>query len=106
MNSGDLFTELILKPHSKVTVRTDYHWLQLSSSRDLWYSGGGATNETFFGYQGLNSGGNHNLADFTDVRDMVRAQAALLDHLGILRQEIDKARSRLTLVPKCFPGMV
>jgi hypothetical protein len=67
MNSGDLFTELVLKPHSKVTVRTDYHWLQLTTSKDLWYSGGGATNETFFGYQGLNSGGKNQLADFTDI---------------------------------------
>jgi hypothetical protein len=67
MNSGDLFTQVILKPHSKVTVRTDYHWLQLTESKDLWYSGGGATNDTFFGYQGLNSGGQHNLADFLDT---------------------------------------
>lgn len=26
MNSQDTFAQLILKPHSRVTVRTDYHW--------------------------------------------------------------------------------
>ena len=67
MNSSDLFAELVLKPHSKVTVRTDYHWLQLTESQDLWYSGGGATNETFFGYQGLNSGGRHDLGSLLDT---------------------------------------
>jgi hypothetical protein len=73
MNSEDLFAQVILKPHSKVTVRTDYHWLRLSESQDLWYAGGGATNDTIFGYQGLNSGGKHELADFADVSITVAA---------------------------------
>ena len=49
MNSQDTFAQLILKPHSRVTVRTDYHWLRLSEKRDLWYAGGGATN-AYYGH--------------------------------------------------------
>jgi len=67
MNSEDLFAQLILKPHSRVTIRTDYHWLRLTESQDLWYSGGGATNDSFFGFAGLRSGGRRELADLADA---------------------------------------
>jgi len=62
MNSSDFFTQFILKPIQMVTWRTDYHWLQLTSANDLWYSGGGATNNNFFGYQGLQVKGRNELA--------------------------------------------
>lgn len=55
MNNEDVFAQLVLKPHPRVTVRTDYHWLRLSSSMDLWYSGGGATNNEIFGFSGIPS---------------------------------------------------
>lgn len=67
MNTEDLFGQLVLRPHQIVTIRTDYHWLRLTNATDLWYSGGGATNDTFFGFAGLKPGGHHELAHLVDV---------------------------------------
>jgi hypothetical protein len=67
MNSQDLFAQLIVKPCEKVTVRTDYHWLRLSSSKDLWYAGGGATNNQIFGFTGIASHGQKELAHLADI---------------------------------------
>ena len=67
MNSEDLFAQLMLRPQARVTVRTDYHWLRLTESKDLWYSGGGATNHQVFGFSGLPSGGRRELAHLADV---------------------------------------
>jgi len=67
MNNQDFFGQLILKPHSKVTVRTDYHWLVLTEKADQWYSGGGATNSTVFGFAGLPTGGQRKLSNLIDV---------------------------------------
>ncbi len=67
MNSQDVFTSLILRPHPMVTVRTDYHWLQVTESRDLWYQGSGATNDTVFGYAGSPASGHHDLAQLVDL---------------------------------------
>ncbi len=67
MNSEDLFAQLILKPHSRVTVRTDCHWLRLTESKDLWYSGGGATSNQFFGFAGIPSNGRRDLSYLADV---------------------------------------
>jgi Alginate export len=67
MNNQDLFAQLILRPHERVTLRTDYHWLSLSDRDDLWYAGGGATNAKIFGYSGAPSGGHRELAHLVDV---------------------------------------
>ncbi len=67
MNTEDLFTQLILQPHQRVNVRVDYHWLRLTESADLWYAGGGATSDTFFGYAGSPSGGRHELSHLVDL---------------------------------------
>ncbi len=67
MNLDDRFVQLILKPHPQVTVRADYHDLDLAESRDLWYSGGGAIRSDLFGYGGLPSSGSSDLARLVDV---------------------------------------
>jgi len=67
MNSQDLFVQFILKPHTRVTLRSDYHWLRLTTSKDLWYVGGGATSNQFFGYAGTPSSGHRELAYLADV---------------------------------------
>jgi hypothetical protein len=67
MNNQDLFAQFILKPHSRVTIRSDYHWLRLTTSKDLWYAGGGATSNQFFGFSGTPSSGHRELAYLTDV---------------------------------------
>jgi len=77
MNNADLFGQVILTPHRRILVRTDYHWLQLTERQDLWYSGTGATNEDVFGYSGLSSGGHRSLADLVDVSVSVEVLKSL-----------------------------
>jgi hypothetical protein len=67
MNDQDLFAQLILRPHERLMIRTDYHWLSLTDRDDLWYSGGGATNAKIFGFAGSPSGGHRELAHLVDV---------------------------------------
>lgn len=84
MNNEDAFAELILRPHAKVTLRSDIHWLRLGNSRDLWYLGGGAFQDTTFGYVGRPSGGRKSLATFADVSAdwKVSPQVSLSFYLG------------------------
>ena len=67
MNVQDLFAQVLLKPVSQVLVRADYHWLQTTAAADRWYSGGGATNATFFGFAALNTNRDRDLAHLVDV---------------------------------------
>ncbi len=67
MNNDDLFSELVLRPHKRLTLRTDVHSLRLSSSKDLWYQGGGAYDRFAFGYAGRPSNGHAGLATVFDV---------------------------------------
>ncbi|MBM4259103.1 MAG: hypothetical protein FJ147_24790 [Deltaproteobacteria bacterium] len=67
MNSEDLFVQLIVKPHDRVTVRSDYHWLRVTERRDLWYAGGGATSNTVFGFSGIAAGNRRELAHLVDL---------------------------------------
>jgi hypothetical protein len=67
MNSQDEFVEVQVQPTSKLTISSTVHWLQLSSGQDLWYSGGGAFEDTSFGYAGRPSGGHTGLANAVDV---------------------------------------
>jgi hypothetical protein len=67
MNDQDVFAQLILRPHARLTIRTDYHWLSLIGRRDLWYAGGGATNAKLFGFAGAPSGGHRELAHLVDL---------------------------------------
>jgi hypothetical protein len=52
MNNTDLFAQLFAKPRSNVTVRIDWHRVGLTSSRDGWYYGSGATQHhgSIFGF--------------------------------------------------------
>ena len=67
MNSEDAFAQVSLKPHARLTLRADVHALRLSDANDLWYSGGGAFQETTFGYQGRPSGGKKSLGTLLDL---------------------------------------
>ena len=67
MNNQDLLAELILRPHAKVTVKAEYHYLRLSSRRDLWYAGGGAGNDQIFGYAGVPANGRRDLAQVASL---------------------------------------
>jgi hypothetical protein len=67
MNSADAFGEVLLRPSTSVTVRSDVHALRLASASDLWYSGGGAFQAGTFGFTGRPSSGQSNLATLYDV---------------------------------------
>ncbi len=67
MNLQDIFAQIFASPTSAISVRADYHWLQLAESSDLWYAGGGATNQRVFGIGGLPSGGSANLGHLVDL---------------------------------------
>lgn len=67
MNLEDSFVQLRLKPHAKVALRTDLHHLRLSNSNDLWYTGGGAFQQSTFGYVGRPSNGEKTLATMADL---------------------------------------
>jgi hypothetical protein len=67
MNSNDLSSELVLAPRENIETRTTLHNLWLSSSRDLWYQGGGAYDNDFFGYAGRPSFGRAYLATLLDT---------------------------------------
>jgi hypothetical protein len=67
MNNKDQFVELIDKPTKRVELRGDLHWLQLTSSKDLWYLGGGAYDNKVFGYVGRPSNGKSSFASFADL---------------------------------------
>lgn len=67
MNNTDEFVQIIDKPVKTVAVRSDLHWLQLTSANDLWYQGGGAYDNKVFGFTGRPSGGSHSLASVADI---------------------------------------
>jgi len=67
MNSTDDFVQIMDKPLNKVAVRSDLHWLQLTSAHDLWYLGGGGFDNKVFGYVGRPSNNSHSLASVADI---------------------------------------
>ncbi len=77
MNNEDLFAQLVLKPHPRVSVRADLHELALSEAADLWYAGGGATKDEVFGFAGIPSGGRRDLARLADLGVTVSLHARL-----------------------------
>jgi hypothetical protein len=50
-----------------VALRSDLHWLRLTSANDLWYQGGGAYDNKVFGYVGRPSNGHFSLASVADI---------------------------------------
>ena len=67
MNNADEFVQVAEKPVSKLALRGDLHWLQLTSSKDLWYQGGGAYDNKVFGYQGRPANGQISFASLADI---------------------------------------
>ncbi|MEW6206943.1 MAG: alginate export family protein [Acidobacteriota bacterium] len=67
MNIEDTFAQLRLKPHERLSLRTDIRYLRLSDEKDLWYVGGGAFQKNSFGYVGRPSGGNRSLGTLFDL---------------------------------------
>lgn len=63
MNLTDGFVQVLTRPHKRLGARLDVHRLRLTSARDLWYSGSGATTSTgtVFGFAGRRANGSDNL---------------------------------------------
>jgi hypothetical protein len=67
MNNTDEFIQVIDKPLEKVVLRSDLHWLQLTSGKDLWYQGGGAFDNKVFGYVGRPANSASSFASLYDI---------------------------------------
>lgn len=70
MNTTDVFAQVILKPYSKVLVRSDLHRLWLTEKKDAWYLGSGITRPDTFGYvtkTGHISKGDDDLGTLWDI---------------------------------------
>lgn len=77
MNTTDQFGILILRPHAKVTVGSEFHSLRLSNANDLWYSGGGVYQPWTFGYTGRSTSGRRSLGNLYDTNIEFRANRNL-----------------------------
>ena len=73
MNTEDRFGALVLRPHSKITVSSEFHSLRLSNANDLWYSGGGVFQPWTFGYTGRATSGRRSLGNLYDTSVEYRA---------------------------------
>lgn len=67
MNSTDEFVQVMDKPVKQLALRSDLHWLQLTSGNDLWYSGGGAFDNKVFGFSAHPANGKTSLASVADI---------------------------------------
>jgi hypothetical protein len=67
MNTEDRYGILILRPHPKLTLSTEFHALRLSDANDFWYSGGGAFQPWTFGYSGRVTSGRRSLGNLYDL---------------------------------------
>lgn len=77
MNNEDAFGILILRPHPRVTLDSEFHALRLTDAADLWYSGGGAFQPWTFGYTGRNTFGRRSLANLYDTSVEYRVNSRL-----------------------------
>ncbi len=72
MNNRDINGFVILRPHAKLTLSSEFHALSLSNRNDLWYLGGGAFQPRAFGFAGRNAGGRGPLANLWDTNAEIR----------------------------------
>lgn len=66
-NIEDFSGALILRPHAKVSIRSELHALRLAEKNDLWYQGGGAFQKMTFGYVGRSGDGMRGLGNLWDI---------------------------------------
>lgn len=67
MNSTDEFVQLMDKPAKRLSLRSEVHWLKLTSGSDLWYQGGGAFDNKVFGYTGRPGSNKSSFASYADI---------------------------------------
>jgi hypothetical protein len=74
--SDDVFGEIILQPHPRVRLQTDYHWLRLGNPADLWYARN-RTTDTGSAFSAFPAADRHTLSHLLDVGVSI----SLLEHL-------------------------
>ena len=67
MNNEDRFGILLLRPHPKVTIGSEFHAIRLANANDFWYSGGGLYQPWTFGYTGRATSGKRSLGNLYDT---------------------------------------
>ncbi len=67
MNSTDEFVQVMDQPSKRLSLRSDLHWLQLTSGKDDWYQGGGAYDNKVFGFTGRPGNGHSSFASVFDA---------------------------------------
>jgi len=67
MNSTDSFVQLVDKPSKRVDLRSDLHFLKLTSASDFWYQGGGAFDNKVFGYTGRPANNHNSFSSLYDI---------------------------------------
>lgn len=67
MNNQDSFIQVIDRPGKTLELRSDLHWVQLSSGKDLWYQGGGAFDNKVFGFTGRPANGHTSFDSMWDI---------------------------------------
>jgi hypothetical protein len=97
MNTEDRFGALILRPHAKVTVSSEFHALRLSNANDLWYSGGGVYQPWTFGYTGRATSGARSLGNLVDtsVEYLATRHVTMTAYLGYTEG--------LTVIERIYP---
>ena len=58
---------MVDKPYKTWDLRSDLHWLDLTSGKDLWYLGGGAFDNKVFGFTGRPANGHTSFASVADI---------------------------------------
>jgi hypothetical protein len=81
MNSSDQFIQIIDNPAKKLEIRSDLHFLQLTSDKDLWYQGGGAFDNKVFGFTGRPANLHHSFASVVDISSDYQLTKALAVNL-------------------------
>jgi len=66
-NVEDYTGQLILHPNQRLALRSEIHKVKLHGSKDLWYQGSGAFQNTSFGYEGRAPKAAGGLANFVDL---------------------------------------
>ena len=84
MNTEDTTGALILRPHGKLTVSSEFHSLRLTNPNDLWYAGGGVYQPWTFGYVGRSTSGRRSLGNLYDTSVEYRAhpKATITTYFG------------------------
>jgi hypothetical protein len=67
MNLNDAFLQAIDRPVPKWELRSELHWVRLTSAKDLWYQGGGAFDNKVFGFTGRPSNGHSSFVNVADI---------------------------------------